>query len=96
MREEDLDWQVYHLLLDDAGRDEDALAALLHCTPGEVHTSIGRLEKAMLLECTPGGVRVLSVQEMALRCQARYDRSCPFSIKGGVIRLKGGSDEKDD
>ncbi|HOT02699.1 MAG TPA: AsnC family protein [Methanolinea sp.] len=96
MKEEDLDWAVYHLLVEDAERDAGVLAKLLGCSAGEIERSVKRLECAMLLECTNGGVRILSLQEMMLRCQARYDRSCPFSIEGGVIRARGGSEEKDD
>lgn len=96
MKEEDLDWAVYHLLVEDAGRDAGVLARLLGCSAVEIERSVKRLESAMLLECTPAGVRILSMQEMMLRCQARYDRGCPFSIEGGVIRLRSGSEEKDD
>ncbi len=96
MKEEELDWQVYHLLVEDADREAGVLAGLLGCSPDDIQRSMKRLESAMLLECTPGGVRTLSVQEMMLRCQARYDRDCPFSIEGGVIRLRSGSEEKDD
>lgn len=95
MKDEELDWQVYHLLLENADRKEEVLAALLGCTPGEVGSSLTRLERAMLLDCTPEGIRVLSLQEVILRCQARYDHHCPFFFEGGVIRTKSGSEEKD-
>jgi len=96
MKEEELDWQVYHMLVEDADRQAGVLAALLGCSLDDIQRSMKRLESAMLLECTPSGVRILSVPEMMLRCQARYDRNCPFSITGGVIRPRSGSRGEDD
>jgi len=96
MREKELDWQVYHLLADGPERDIHALAALLRSSPEEICRSLKRLEKAMLLEICPDGVRVLSIPEMLLRCQARYDEGCPFTIEGGAIRMKSGRERKDD
>ncbi|MCU0632432.1 MAG: hypothetical protein MUC66_05615 [Methanolinea sp.] len=96
MKEEELDWQVYHMLAGSPERDEQALVALLRCTPQELRESVVRLERAMLLERRPEGIRVLSINEMLLRCQARFDPRCPFSIVGGVIRPKYEREQKDD
>jgi hypothetical protein len=89
MREEDLDWEVYHLIVADPSRDAGFLAAHLRCSPAEIQASLQRLERASLIEQGDGGrFRVLSIQEMILRCQARYCRDIPYVIEGGVIRLK--------
>lgn len=89
MREEDLDWEVYHLIVADPARDAGSLAVHLGCSPAEIQASIQRLERASLIEQGDGGsFRVLSVQEMLIRCQARYCRDIPFVIEGGVIKLK--------
>lgn len=93
MKDEETDWEVYHLLAAHHGMDEDSLMELLPITREEIRGSLVRLEKAMLIDVTPQGLRVLSVPEMVLRCQAKYDRGCRFSIEGGVIRLKSGEDE---
>jgi biotin operon repressor len=92
VKEEDLDWRVYHLLVHDPCQSPEALAAKAGCSSAEVIQSLNRLEESGLIEEGSGGCRVLSVQEMLLRCQARYDQSSPFIIEGGVIRVKKGSE----
>lgn len=89
MREEDLDWEVYHLIVADPEADAGVLAAHLRCSPAEIQASLRRLERASLIEQGEGGrLRVLSIQEMLIRCQARYCRDTPFVIENGVIKLK--------
>ena len=96
MRDEELDGQVYHLLAGSPGTDEPAIAALLHATSEEIGRSLERLESALLVEKGPSGLRVLSIPEMILRCQARYDPECPFTMDNGVIRVKTTGEKKDD
>lgn len=88
MKEEELDWQIYHILAENPGKDEHSLAELLEVSVKEIQDSFSRLEKALLIEHSPEGTRVLSIPEMLLRCQERYDERCPFSFDGGIIRLK--------
>lgn len=90
MKEEDLDWMVYHLLVHDPCLSLEALAAKAGCSSAEVTQSLRRLGESGLIEEGSGGYRILSVQEMLLRCQARYDQSSPVIIEGGVIRVKKG------
>lgn len=90
MKEEDLDWRVYHLLVYDPCQSPEALAAQAGCSSAEVSQSLRRLMESGLIEEESGGCRILSIQEMLLRCQARYDRSSPFVIEGGVLRMKKG------
>lgn len=90
MKEEDLDWAVYHFIVADPTRDPASLAECLQCSVGEIQSSLERLEKAFLIERgNEGRVRVLSVHEMLIRCQAKYRRDFPFVVEGGVIRMKG-------
>lgn len=88
MNEQDLDWQVYHLLLKGPDLDQDRLAEKIGCSRDEIVSSLSRLESAFLIEKDGKRYRVLSVQEMLLQCQARYDQNSPFIIEGGVIRVK--------
>lgn len=96
MKEEELDWQIYHILAENPGMDERSLAGLLQVSPEAIHESFLRLQKSLLIEDSPGGARVLSIPEMILRCQAKYDTKCPFSFEGGVIRARSGQERKDD
>ncbi len=92
MNEEDLDWKVYHLLLEDPCQSPETLAAKSGCSPVEIAGSLQRLENLMLIVQESGGARVLSVAEMLLQCQSRYDPRSPFTVEGGVIRMKKGPD----
>jgi len=96
MKEEELDWQIYHILAGNHGMDEHSLAGLLQGSPEAIHESFLRLQKSLLIEDSPGGAQVLSIPEMILRCQAKYDTKCPFTFEGGVIRAKSGQERKDD
>ena len=90
MKDEDLDWGVYHLLIEDPCQNKEALANRIGCRTEEIEQSLGRLEQSMLISQETGGCRVLSVQEMFLKCQSRYDLQSTITFEGGVIRLKKG------
>jgi hypothetical protein len=92
VKEEDLDWRVYHLLVHDPCQSPETLAATVGCTSAQVTQSLCRLENSGLIEEGCGGCRVLSFPEMLLRCQAKYDQSSPIIFEGGVIRIKKGQD----
>ena len=88
VREEDLDWKLYHILAADPSKGEEELAAIACVSSDTIRSSLGRLVAAHLLERGDSGYRVLSIQEMLLRCQARYDKSCPFFLENGVLKMK--------
>lgn len=90
MKEEDLDWAVYHYIAADPTRDPEKLAECLRCPVDDIQSSLERLERAFLIERgKEGKIRVLSVHEMLIRCQAKYRKDFPFVVEGGVIRVKG-------
>lgn len=88
MKEADLDWLVYHLILDDPGITADALARSAGCEMEEVCSSLGRLTRYLLIEQQDQGFRALSTSEMLVRCQCTYDQACSFTIENGVVRVK--------
>lgn len=88
MNEQDLDWQVYHLLLKDPDQGMAGLAGTTGCSIDEIESSLRRLEAAYLIEREGDKIRVPSIQEILLRCQARYDLNLPFIVEKGIIRLK--------
>jgi hypothetical protein len=88
VNEADLDWLVYHLILQDPGGTEAALALCAGCGQGELRSSLERLRRYLLIECHGSGYRVLSRQEMIMKCQCTYDESLPYTVEGGVVRLK--------
>jgi hypothetical protein len=93
MRDEDLDWEIYHALLDGKARTAAALAACGY-DPGIVEASLCRLEKALLIERSGDAVRPLSFEEAILLCQVKNERDCPLVLENGVIRVKTSGERK--
>ncbi len=88
MKEQDCDWLVYHLLLSGPDQGCDALARKAGCSTEEIAASLRRLEEHLLIEKAGEEYRVLSIHEMLLKCQTRYDESLPFIIEGNTVRMK--------
>ena len=93
MRDEDLDWEIYHALLDGKIRTEADLAACGY-EPGPTETSLCRLERYLLIERRGGELRALSLPESLLLCQARNEEDSPLVIENGVIRVKRAEERK--
>jgi hypothetical protein len=89
MRDEDLDWEIYHALLDRKVRTAADLAACGY-DPGLVEASLCRLEKAHLVERRGDAARALSLPESILLCQVKNEEDSPIVFENGVIRLKSG------
>jgi hypothetical protein len=90
VREEDLDWLVYHLLLESGLQESGRLAVRAGCLETELAASLARLESSFLIVREGTCYRVLSAPEFMLASQARHDPSAPFVIEGGVIRERKG------
>ena len=88
MKEEDLDWLVYHQLPDGAPVTMDTLA--IRCGLGlpEVEASLIRLERSCLVERTGSSVRMLTFGEVLIKNQVKYEEDLPFTIENGLIREK--------
>jgi hypothetical protein len=86
VKEEDLDWWIYHILAEEPDQDGARLSEKTGCTASEVAESLTRLEKFLLVERLGETYRIRSIQEMLLSCQGMYDDSAPFIIDNGVIR----------
>ena len=89
MREEDLDWAVYHRIPETGDITVEDLVADTGFEPGAVTASLERLEHYLLIRKTGKMVRLLSIQESLIECQCRHTREdLPFVIENGVIRAK--------
>lgn len=86
VKEEDLDWQIYHLLADEPDQDIGVLSGKTGCSAAKVAVSLDRLEKMLLVERREGKYRIRSIHEMLLSCQARYDDNSSIIIENGIIR----------
>ena len=88
MKEEDVDWLVYHRIPEGTPVTADALAAGSGLAVPEVEASLARLERCCLIERTGSLVRLLSFGEALIRNQMKYEEDLPFTIENGVIREK--------
>jgi hypothetical protein len=88
VRQEDLDWIVYHQIPTETSIAVEDLAANTGLGGNAVAASLERLERALLVQRSGETVRLLSFQESLLRCQCRYARDLPFVIEDGVVKAK--------
>jgi hypothetical protein len=93
VRDEEIDWEVYHALAEGKAGTLQGLACLGYETR-LIEESVRRLEKNYLVERTGDSVRVLSFQESLLLCQAKNDGSCPFVVENGIVRAKSEMERK--
>ncbi len=87
MRDEKIDWSVYHALLHGKVCTLQDLASIGY-EPRLIEESVRRLEKYHLVERAGDAVRALSFHESLLLCQAKNDETCPFFIENGIIRAR--------
>ena len=88
MREEDLDWNVYHTIAMNGQIAMDELLGLSD-QPGEsIRDSVARLERRCLVARTETGVRVLSVQESIARCRLQHCMDDRIFMEDGVIKVR--------
>lgn len=88
MKEEDVDWQVYHQITEGAPVTVNALAAECGLGIPDVEASLSRLERSCLVERAGSSVRLLSFGEALIRNQVKYEEDLPFTIENGVIKEK--------
>lgn len=88
MREEDLDWAVYHHIPENGGVTTGDLVTATGFEPSAVTASLERLERYLLIRRSGETVRLLSVQESLVECRCRYTVDLPFVIENGVIKAK--------
>lgn len=89
MREEDLDWAVYHGIPQTGSIAVKDLISVTGFEPDAVMASLERLEHYLLIQRSGEMVSLLSIQESLIACRCRHSRvDLPFVIENGVIRAK--------
>ncbi|MDD3407537.1 MAG: hypothetical protein PHP13_05580 [Methanomicrobium sp.] len=89
MREEDLDWKIYHII---AANNECPVSYLLEaCGADEesVASSLKRLEKSCLIKNESSCAKILSLQETIMKISLKSelsDSKGPVVLKDGVIK----------
>ena len=88
MKEEDVDWLVYHRIPEHAAITEEALSEVCGLDAETIAASLGRLERSCLIGRSGRNVRLLNFGEALLRNQCKYEKDLPFIIENGVIKEK--------
>ena len=88
VKDEDLDWIVYHVLSNGGVKTEESLVRETGLPAGDVSASLTRLKSNLLIDCRDGNYDVVSIPEMLFRCQCRYEQGMPVVIEDGVIKVK--------
>lgn len=93
MREEELDWVVYHRIGTEANATTISIAAALGLDAREVEASCLRLERGLLIGRAGEGYRQLSFTESLAACQMRYCSDMPVYMENGVVKVKHGNEK---
>ncbi|MFZ0005666.1 MAG: MarR family transcriptional regulator [Methanoregula sp.] len=88
MKESDTDWLVYHIIAQEPAITAAGLAEKSGISEVEIATSLDRLERSFLIDRKDGAVRVLSIGEALIKCQAKYDNTLPYIIEDGMIKAR--------
>jgi hypothetical protein len=88
VREEDLDWLIYHRIPEKDGISiEDLIESTGHDTTA-IRASLERLERYCLIGRSGEMVRLLSFQESLVKCHCKHTEDLPFFYEDGVIKAK--------
>ena len=87
MRDEDLDWEIYHMLLYGRVRTTRDLEAA-GFDPATADESLSRLERFLLIERRGDAVRPLTFQEAILLCRLKNEEGNLLFFKDGVVRVR--------
>ena len=88
MKDEDIDWMIYHIIARESRVTTENLAATSGLDAAAVESSISRLQQALLIERTGDGVRVLSFGESLIKTQVKYSDDFPIVFENGLIKEK--------
>jgi hypothetical protein len=88
VKEEDADWLIYHLIAQKSTVTAEELVQESGLDAAIVEASLARLDYNLLIDRTGGKIRVLSVGESLIKCQAKYDNELPYVIEDGVIKAR--------
>jgi hypothetical protein len=86
VKEEDADWLIYHLIVNEPAIMVERLVVLSGLDSVMVNASLKRLERYLLIERDRDKLRALNFGESLIRCQVKYSEDLPYTIENGVIK----------
>jgi hypothetical protein len=88
VKEEDIDWFIYHLIVEKNSTTLEDLTRQSRLDSSTVLTSLIRLEKKILIDFTEGKISTLSIRDSLFKCQAVYDPDLQYTVENGIIKTK--------
>jgi DeoR/GlpR family transcriptional regulator of sugar metabolism len=92
VREEDLDWDIYHIIAMKGDISLDELVEQCGHPGVMIRNSVARLERKNLISQNENVVRVLSLQESMARCQLQQSMDDCIYMEDGIIKVRSGSE----
>ena len=86
MKDEDIDWLVYHQIPVLGSITAKALLGQCGLEPSVLEDSLARLERYCLIDRDGADVRMLTFGNALIKNQVKYDNDLPFVIENGVIK----------
>lgn len=94
MRDEDIDWTVYHLITGNPGCTCETLLEQTGYSRDIVDASLARLKRYCLVDIRDDTLRGCSTTEIVFRNQMAGFMSDGLELSGGVIRYRPAGEEK--
>ncbi|ABD42494.1 hypothetical protein Mhun_2800 [Methanospirillum hungatei JF-1] len=94
VRDEDIDWTLYHLILGNPGCTCETLIEQTGYAQDIVNASLARLKRYCLVDIRDNAWRACSTEEIVLRHQMADIFSDGLELSGGVIRYRPSGEEK--
>ncbi|MDU9376486.1 hypothetical protein McpSp1_11070 [Methanocorpusculaceae archaeon Sp1] len=88
MKDEEIDWALYHLLPESRPVTISALVEQCGLSREVVEASLERMENNCLIAVMGESVNLLSLSDMLMMNQMMHDSSMPVYIENGVIKAK--------
>jgi len=88
VRDEDIDWQIYHrIALGEAGTIPE-LISITELDEEVIRASVQRLVGYLLIRQEGELLHPMGLEEMLLSCRIRYTKDLPVTIENGVIKIR--------
>ena len=88
MKEEDIDWIIYHLIAQKETITVEELIVASEMDADAVHASLARLERSLLIERSGVSVRAVTIGEAILKCQIKNTVDPRFEIVDGILKIR--------
>ncbi|HIJ07257.1 MAG: Uncharacterized protein XE11_1344 [Methanomicrobiales archaeon 53_19] len=88
MKDEEVDWDIYHRIVCNQANTVSGLEEVCGLSSDIVRASVDRLCYYLLIKEENEQLHPLGIEEMLLSCRIRHSQHLPFTIEDGVIKMK--------